>query len=147
MLIRDMINFKFSEKGRGPVSRPYCVYEFSRKLFLMLYSINWPKLNLIVWLPLLLEILGKYAYCNCLPIYDVTNFDINPSFLNKPFFYMSKKSGDKFEYLKIEKRFNGEIKNIFHQFQRALSCKNLSQTWVWTFNEKAAEIYSLISVM
>ena len=51
--------FKFSEKGRGPVSRPYYVYEFSRKLFLMLYSINWPKLNLIVWLPLLLEILGN----------------------------------------------------------------------------------------
>ena len=31
------------------------LYDFSRKMFLMLYSINWP--NAIAWLPLLIEIL------------------------------------------------------------------------------------------
>ena len=36
-------------------SPPHFVYAFSRKKFLMLYSINWPKI--IVWLPLLLEII------------------------------------------------------------------------------------------
>ena len=59
----DMLNFHFSEKGLGLVSPPHFVYDFSRKMFLMLHSINWP--NFIVWLPLLLEILGN-VYYNCL---------------------------------------------------------------------------------
>ena len=33
------------------------MYDFLRKIFLVLYSISWP--NFIVWLPLLLEILGN----------------------------------------------------------------------------------------
>ena len=35
---RDMLNFDFLEKG---------LYDFLRKMFVMLYSINWP--NFIVW--------------------------------------------------------------------------------------------------
>ena len=54
---RDMLNFHFSEKDLGLVSAPHFVHDFSRKMFLMLHSINWP--NFIVWLPLLLEILGN----------------------------------------------------------------------------------------
>ena len=50
---RDMFNFNFSEKGLGLVSLPHFVYDFSRKMFLKLHSINWP--NFIVWLPLLLQ--------------------------------------------------------------------------------------------
>ena len=50
-----MLNFKFLEKGLGMISPPHFVYDFSRKMFLMLYSINRP--NFIVKLPLLLEIL------------------------------------------------------------------------------------------
>ena len=38
---RDMLNFDFSEKDRGIVSLPHFVYDFSRKMFFMLYSINW----------------------------------------------------------------------------------------------------------
>ena len=52
-----MLNFVFLDKGLGIVSPAYFVYDFSTKMFLMLYSINWP--NFIVWLPLLLEILGN----------------------------------------------------------------------------------------
>ena len=52
---RDMLNFDFLEKGLGIVSPPHFVYDFLRKMFFMLYSINWP--NFISWLPLLLEIL------------------------------------------------------------------------------------------
>ena len=35
-----MLNFDFLEKGLGIVSLPYFVYDFSREIFLMLYSIN-----------------------------------------------------------------------------------------------------------
>ena len=44
---RDMLNFDFFS--------PYFVYDFLRKMFLMLYSIKWP--SFIAWLSLLLEIL------------------------------------------------------------------------------------------
>ena len=50
-----MLNFEFLEKSLGIVSLPPFVYDFSRKMFLMLYPINWP--NFIAWLLLLLEIL------------------------------------------------------------------------------------------
>ena len=52
-----MLNFDFLEKGQGIVSPPHFVYDFSRKMFLVLDSINWP--NFIVWLPLVFEILVK----------------------------------------------------------------------------------------
>ena len=38
-----MLNFEFLEKGLGIVSPPHFVYDFSRKMFLMLYSINRPN--------------------------------------------------------------------------------------------------------
>ena len=54
---RDMLNFDFLEKGLGMVFPPHFPYDFSRKMFLMLYFINWP--NFIAWLSLLLDILGN----------------------------------------------------------------------------------------
>ena len=54
---RDMLSFVLLEKGLGIVSPPHFVYDFSRKMFLMLHFINWP--NFIVWFSLLLEILGN----------------------------------------------------------------------------------------
>ena len=35
-----MFNFNFLEKGLGIVSPPHFVFDFSRKMFLKLYSIN-----------------------------------------------------------------------------------------------------------
>ena len=52
-----MLNLDFFDKGQGIVSPAHFVYDFSTKMFLILYSINRP--NFIVWLPLLLEILGN----------------------------------------------------------------------------------------
>ena len=52
---KDTLNFDFIEKGLWIASPPHFVYDFSRKIFLKLYSINWP--NFIAWLALLLEIL------------------------------------------------------------------------------------------
>ena len=37
---RDMFNLNFPEKGLGLVSSPHFVYNFSRKMFLILYSTN-----------------------------------------------------------------------------------------------------------
>ena len=34
------INFYFLEKGPGIISSPYFVFDFARKMFLVLYSIN-----------------------------------------------------------------------------------------------------------
>ena len=52
-----MVNFNFSEKGLELTSPPHFVYDFSRKMFLMLNAINWP--NFIVWLLLRFEIFGN----------------------------------------------------------------------------------------
>ena len=41
----------------------------------------------------------------CFLGFDVINFEINLNFLMKPFLYMTKKSGQKFKYLEIEKSF------------------------------------------
>ena len=45
---RYMINFDILEKGLEIVSPPHFMYDFARKMFFMLYSINWP--NSIGWL-------------------------------------------------------------------------------------------------
>ena len=93
-----MLNLDFLEKSLGLDSSPYFLYNFLRKIFLMLYSINWP--NLIVRLPLLLEILGNMCIVIvCFPVYNIINCEI------KPFSYMSKNSGKNFEYLKKKKSF------------------------------------------
>ena len=74
---RDMLNFDFLKRVWKIVPPPYFEYDFSRKLFLMLYSINWP--DFIIWLPLLLEILGNMSntqtICrqkptNCLSVFN-----------------------------------------------------------------------------
>ena len=114
-----MLNFAFSEKGMGLVSQPHFMYDLSRKMFLMLYSINWP--NFVVWLSLLFEVLGIMCILIVLfPGYDVINSEINVIFLIKGFCFIhdqtTKKSGQKFKYFENEKSFWGEIKIISHQF-------------------------------
>ena len=52
-----MLNFDILGKGLGIVSPGHFVYDFSTKIFFMLYSFSRP--NFIVWMPLLLEMLGN----------------------------------------------------------------------------------------
>ena len=85
-----MLNFDFLDKGLGIVSPAHFAYDFSTKMFVMLYSINWP--NFIVWLPLLLVILGSICiaivyYSGC----DIMDFEINIMFLIEPFFLHAEK--------------------------------------------------------
>ena len=110
-----MLNFNFSEKGLELVSPSHFAYDFSGKMFLILHSIYWP--NLIVWFPLLLEILGNLCITIvCSPGCDAIKFEINLIFLIKPFCYMTKKSRQKPKYLENEMSFRGKIKSIFLSF-------------------------------
>ena len=52
-----MLNSDFSAKGLGLVSSTHFVYDFSTKMFLILYSVSSQKF--IVYLALRLEILGN----------------------------------------------------------------------------------------
>ena len=104
ILIQRYAQFWFFGKGLRIVSLPHFVYDFIRKMFHMLYSINWP--NFIAWLPLLLEILVNTCIAIvCWPRCDVIDFQINLIYLMKPFSYMTKKSRQKFKYLDNEKSF------------------------------------------
>ena len=101
---RDILNFHFLKKDLGIVFSIHFVYDFSRKMFLMLYSIDWT--NFIVLLPLLLEILGNMCIAIvCFPVCDIIHFEINLIFLIKPFFNMGKSSRQKFKNLANEKSF------------------------------------------
>ena len=50
-----MLNFDFLDKGLGKVSPGHFAFDFSTKMFLMLYSINRPIF--IAWLPQVLDVL------------------------------------------------------------------------------------------
>ena len=97
------------------VSLPHFLHDFWVKIFLTLYYVNWP--NFIAWLDLLLGILGNMCIVIiCLPVCDVTYFEFIYTFLSEPFSYMTKKSAQKFKYLRSKKTFYHEIKSTFHQF-------------------------------
>ena len=52
---RYMLNFNFLEKAQWIISPPHFVHDFSKMMFVRVYSINWP--SFIARLSLLLEIL------------------------------------------------------------------------------------------
>ena len=102
--------FWIFEKGFGIAFPPHFVPDFSRKLFPMLYSINWP--NFIVWVPLFLEISSNICIVIVsFPVFDVTNFEIYLKFLIKVFSYVIKKSEEKLKYPKIDR-------SLFQSFRR-----------------------------
>ena len=133
--MRHILNFDNLEKGLEIVSVP--PFDFSRKIFLMLYSINRP--NFIFWLSLLLEILVNMCIAIvCFPDFGVINFEINVIPLIKPLLHVTKKSRQKLKFLEKKKHFYDKTWNIFHHFSRAFNCTNLSQTWECYFKKKNA---------
>ena len=87
-----MPNFYFLYKSLGLIFPSHFVYDFSRKVFSMLCSINWP--NIVVWLPLLLGIFGNMCVViTCFPVFHVTDFEINLAFVSSRFPTWSKNSG------------------------------------------------------
>ena len=101
---RDMLIFDFLEKFLGIVSPTNLVYNFLRKMFLMLYSMNWP--NVIVWLLLLLEVLGNVCIAIvCFPRWDVIYFKINLIVIIRLFLFMSNKSHKNLNILRTKRDF------------------------------------------
>ena len=85
-----MLNFNFLDKGQGIVSPAHFAYDFLTKMFLMLYSMNYP--NFIACYSLLLGILGNMCIAIvCYPCCDVMDFEINLIFLTEPFFLHDQK--------------------------------------------------------
>ena len=96
---------------KGLVSRSQFVYDFSGKMFLILYSINW--LNFIVRLFLLLETRGNVCIAVVyFPSCNVINFEINLIFLIKPFFYIAKKSRQNLNVLRTKRAFRWNKKHF-----------------------------------
>ena len=91
------------------VSLPYFQHDFIKNISHIIYFIDW--LSLIF--KMLVNICTVIIFC---PVCDVTNFKINLTLLVKLLFYITKKSGQKYTYLKNGKSFQHEIQSIFHQF-------------------------------
>ena len=98
-----MLNFDFIEKGLGIFFLPHFVYNFSGKMFLILYSINLP--NSMSDFFYFLRYWAKCIVTVCFPGYDIINLEIYLIFLIKLFFYMNERLRQNFKYL--------EYKNIF----------------------------------
>ena len=79
---------------RGLELVSYMIYE---KIYFSRYiSLDWP--NFIAWLPLLIEVLRQYVFCNYLLSSRWSHkFWIKLSLLLKPVFYKTKKSRQKFK--------------------------------------------------
>ena len=90
MLLHNKNVFQKTKRGLELVPLPHSLYDFQRKIFFLLYSINWP--NFMLPLSLILQILSNmcivivpYSGCN------VVNFEINMIFQIKPFFLDEQK--------------------------------------------------------
>ena len=96
-----MLNFNFLEKCLWTFFLLH--FDFSIKMFLMLYSIKW--LNFIVWFSLLQEIFGNMCFAIvCFPGCNFINFEVKLIFLFKPFFCVTEKSRQKFIIILRTKR-------------------------------------------
>ena len=113
---------------------PFLNY-FWRKIFLMLYPINWT--NFIAWLLLVCEILGNMCILNaCFSGWDVIKFETNLIFLIEPFFWHEKKVKTKI-YLTWEQTELLSWNNlkiwkfwiILNNFEK-LSLKHIKQTFL-----------------
>ena len=103
----DILNFDFDNRVCDYVTHQILCIIFTRKIFLMLCSINWP--NFIFWLPTLFDILGNMSIVIiCLPDCDVINFEINHSVLIKVW------QTNRYKYFKILR-----TKEAFHMNLKA----------------------------
>ena len=108
-------------KKRSGISLPASFSAwFLKKLFLLLYSINWP--NFVFWWSLLCEIFGNMCIViGCYPGCNVINFEINPTFLIKLFFQSQDKN---LNILRTKRAFKKKLKVLSIIFE-GLSLKGL----------------------
>ena len=109
--------------------RRVCLYDFQGKCFLF-YILSTDQISLsdclYFWWHWAIRVLQLF-------VSQVITSKLNLIFLIKSFFYMTKKSRQKFKYLENKNIFSGEIKSIFHNFQMAFSFQKLAETWEFTF--------------
>ena len=60
---RNMVNPDLIDKSLGIVFPAHFAYDFSTKMFFILYSINWPNFIVVTFTS---WDIGQYVYCNCL---------------------------------------------------------------------------------
>ena len=91
------------KKSLELASLPHFLHKFWRIIFCKLCSINW--FNFIAWLSLLLQKLDNNIciVIICCPDCDAMYFGISLNLLIQPFFYIIKKSRQKYKYLKNKK--------------------------------------------
>ena len=100
----------------------YHCFIFWRKIFHILYSINW--LNFIVWFPLLFEIFANvFIVIICIPVCHIINFEFYLSFLIMPFPYITKN-----RILRWNKKHYSSFLNGFLESQR-ICCVLHKQTY------------------
>ena len=127
-----MLNFDFLKKGLGIVSPAHFVYDFSTKMFLLLYSINWP--NFIAWLSLLLEILSNMCIAIvCYPGCDVMDFEIPLIILIEPFFLHDQKAMTKTSISRERNELLGWNKKYLSPFLKGFQLSKMSNTLEYAF--------------
>ena len=118
-----MFNFDFLVKGLEIVSPPHFMYDFSRKMFLMLYSIDWP--NLISWLSLLLEILINMCIAIVSsPVVTSWTLKVNRSCRSSRFSIWQESQDKNLNILRMKRDFKVKWKAFFIIFKGLTVTKN-----------------------
>ena len=128
-----MLNLDFLQMGLELASPPYFAYNFSRKVFCILYSINWP--NFVVWLPL------HFRYWGICVLQLFISKALTSKMLKFTWTFQSgrfstwPKNQDKIYISWKQKELLRWNKNIFHYFSKFFSCQKLSETCECAFNQ------------
>ena len=120
--IQRHAKFYFLEKGVGLVFPPHFVYDFSRKMFLMLHSINWR--TFIVWLPLLLQILDNMSITIVYQAVKSWNLKLTLSFLSSRFATRLNSQDKNLNIVRTKKAFEVKQKAFFIIFKGLSVAKN-----------------------
>ena len=122
---KDFLQYK---KGLELITLPHFLYDFWRKIFLSLHSINWS--NFSVWLLLTFAILGNISIAIvCWSGCDIINFEINFIFPIKPFFVCDQNVETKIQRTWERKQFLRRNKNYFSSFSKS-SLKQIKQIFL-----------------
>ena len=130
LFIQGHAQFCFFKKGSETSFSTSFLHDFSRKIFLMSYSIK--RANFIIWLHLLLAISG-----------NIRTLKFALAFLWNHFFYITKNSEETLKYLKNEKNFQKRV--FFKGFLVVRNCLRPERTLLKPFPRRDCNL-SQVSV-
>ena len=112
--------------GTNPLSQ--FLHNFWRNFFFLVMYYTFTKFHCLV--AFTLWDIGQYLYCNCLLTrLHVMNFEINLTFLIKPFFLHDQKVMIKLDYLQQKELLRWNKKHFFIIF-KGLSMKQITQIFL-----------------